>query len=178
MKLLTYKPSNTEEIKHLFTKVFSDSEGQTEGLLIGNLAYDLMTDTNAQDIYGFVAIENEQIIGSILFTRLTFQNEINAFLLSPVAIHTTYQGKGIGQKLINFGINHLKENGVKLVFTYGDPNYYFKVGFCHITEKIAKAPLKLTQPEGWLGQSLVSDEIEPITGDSHCVEALNKPEYW
>ena len=178
MKLLTYKPSNTEEIKRLFTKVFSDSEGQTEGLLIGNLAYDLMTDTNAQDIYGFVAIENEQIIGSILFTRLTFQNEINAFLLSPVAIHTTYQGKGVGQKLINFGINHLKENGVKLVFTYGDPNYYSKVGFCHITEKTIKAPLKLTQPEGWLGQSLVSDEIEPITGNSYCVEALNKPEYW
>ena len=178
MKLLTYKPSNTEEIKQLFTKVFSDSEGQTEGLLIGNLAYDLMTDTNAQDIYGFVAIENEQIIGSILFTRLTLQDAINAFLLSPVAIHTTYQGKGIGQKLINFGINHLKENGVKLVFTYGDPNYYSKVGFCHITEKIIKAPLKLTQPEGWLGQSLVSDEIEPITGNSYCVEALNKPEYW
>lgn len=178
MKILRHKPSNTEEIKQLFTKVFSDSEGQTEGLLIGNLAYDLMTETNAQDIYGFVAIENEQIIGSIFFTRLTFQNEINAFLLSPVAVHTNYQGKGIGQKLINFGINHLKENGVRLLFTYGDPNYYSQIGFSLITEKIAKAPLKLTQPEGWLGQSLVSDEIEPITGNSYCVEALNKPEYW
>ena len=178
MKFLTYKPSNTEEIKQLFTKVFSDSEGQTEGLLIGNLAYDLMTETNTQDIYGFVAIENEQIIGSIFFTRLTFQNEIDAFLLSPVAIHTTHQGKGIGQKLISFGINHLKENGVKLIFTYGDLNYYSKVGFYHISEKIIKAPLKLSQPEGWLGQSLISDEIEPITGNSYCVKALNKPEYW
>jgi len=45
-------------------------------------------------------------------------------------------------------------------------------------EKIAKAPLKLTQPEGWLGQSLVSDEIEPIAGNSYCVEAFNKPEDW
>ena len=132
MKLSPYSPGNIEEVKQLFTKVFSDSEGQSEGSLIGNLVDDLMTSTDAQDLYGFVAIENEQIIGSILFTRLTFQNEINAFLLSPVAIHTTYQGKGIGQKLINFGINHLKENGVKLVFTYGDPNYYSKVGFCHI----------------------------------------------
>ena len=109
---------------------------------------------------------------------MSFQNEANAFLLSPVAIHTDYQGKGIGQKLITFGINHLKENGVNLIFTYGDPDFYSKVGFIPITEKIAKAPFTLTQPQGWLGQSLISDEIEPVAGDSYCVEALNKPEYW
>jgi len=178
MELSTYKSSNIEEIKQLFTKVFSDSEGQSEGLLIGNLTYDIMTATDAQDLYGFVATENEQIIGSIFFTRLTFEREVNAFLLSPVAIHTNYQGKGIGQKLINFGINQLKENGVGLVFTYGDHNFYSKVGFKLITEKTAKAPLTLTYPEGWLAQSLVTDEIEPIAGDSSCVEAFNKPEIW
>ncbi len=178
MNFLPYDPDNIEEIKQLFTKVFSDSEGRSEGLLIGSLAYDLMTGTDTQDLYGFVAIENEEIIGSILFTRLMFESDVNAFLLSPVAIHTNYQGIGIGKKLINFGINHLKENGVTHIFTYGDPEFYSKVGFSLITEKIAKAPLKLSYPEGWLGQSLISNEIELITGNSYCVEALNKPEYW
>lgn len=178
MNLLQYSSSNIDEIKQLFTKVFSDSEGQSEGLLIGNLVYDLMTSTDAQDLYGFVAIENEKIIGSIFFSRMTFEREANAFILSPVAIHTNYQRKGVGQKLINFGIKHLKEKGVGLVFTYGDPKFYSKVGFSLITEKLVKAPLTLTYPEGWLAQSLVGDEIEPITGDSCCVEALNKPEYW
>ncbi len=178
MIFLSYSSSNIEEIKQLFTKVFSDSEGQSEGVLIGNLVYDLMTGTGVQDLYGFVAIENKKIIGSIFFTRLIFESEVNVFLLSPVAIHTSYQRQGIGQKLINFGIHHLKENGVGLVFTYGDLKFYSKVGFSLVTEKLAKAPLTLTYPEGWLGQSLVSDEIEPITGDSYCVEALNKPEYW
>ena len=177
MKLLTYKSNDTEEIKQLFTQVFSDSEGQTEGTTIGNLTYDVMTGTDAHDLYGFVAIENGQIVGSIFFTKLTFQREVNAFLLSPVAVHTSYQGKGIGQKLISFGINHLKENGVRIVLTYGDPAFYSKVGFNPITERTAKSPFKLSQPEGWLGQSLVSDEIEPIAGDSYCVEAFNKPEY-
>ena len=95
MKLSTYNPSNIEEIKQLFTKTFSDSEGQEEGLLIGKLAYDLMTSTDGDNIYGFVATKNEQIIGSIIFSKLTFESEMNAFLLSPVAIHTNYQGKGI-----------------------------------------------------------------------------------
>ena len=178
MEFLTFKSSKSKEIKKLFTKVFSDSEGQAEGKLIGNLTYDIIISTNAQDLYGFVATENEQIIGSIFFTRLTFESGINAFLLSPVAIHTNYQGKGIGQKLVNFGINHLKENRVSIVFTYGDLNFYSKVGFKLITEKIAKSPFKLTYPEGWLAQSLVSDEIEPIIGNSYCVEAFNKPEIW
>ena len=178
MKLTTYKKSDIEEIKQLFTKVFSDSEGQGEGLLIGSLVFDLMMTTENKDIYGFVAIENNQIVGSIFFTRLTFQNGVNAFLLSPVAIDTNYQRKGFGQNLINFGINQLKEKGVRLAFTYGDPNFYGKVGFRNITEKIAKAPLKLTQPEGWLCQPLVGDEIEPIAGSSYCVKALNKPVYW
>ncbi len=178
MNLLPYSLSNIEEIKQLFTKVFSDSEGKSEGLLIGNLVYDLITGTDVQDLYGFVAIENEKIIGSIFFTKLTFESEVNAFILSPVAIHTDYQGKGGGQKLINFGINQLKENGVELVFTYGDPKFYSKVGFSLINEKFVKAPFTLTYPEGWLGQSLLGDAIESIAGDSYCVEALNKPEYW
>jgi len=178
MNISPYSPSNIKEVKQLFTKVFSDSEGESEGLLIGNLAYELMASTDAQDLYGFVAIEKEEIIGSILFTKLTFESEVNAFLLSPVAIQTNHQGKGIGQKLINFGIKHLKENGVVLVFTYGDSKFYSKVGFSRIPEKLAKAPFKLTYPEGWLGQSLVSDKIEPIKGSSYCVEALNNPEYW
>ena len=178
MKLSIYDPSNIEEIKQLFTRVFSYSEGHSEGLLIGNLVHDLITSSDNHDLYGFVAIENKQIIGSIIFSKLTFESKVNVFLLSPVAIHTKYQKKGIGQKLINFGLNTLKGNGVELVFTYGDPNFYSKVGFSLIDEKRVKAPLKLTHPEGWLGKSLVSDKIEPIAGNSYCVGALNKPEYW
>ena len=178
INILSYNPSNIEEVKELFTKVFSDSEGESEGLVIGNLTYNLMTGTDAEDLFGFVAVDNKKIIGSIFFTKLTFKNKIRAFILSPVGVDTKHQGKGIAQKLINFGMHHLKEKGVELVFTYGDPKFYSKVGFSPISEKLVKAPLKLSYPEGWLGQSLVKDEIEPITGDSYCVEALNKQEYW
>ena len=178
MNLSMYNKGDVAEIEQLFIKVFSDSEGSVEGLLIGELVHDLLKTTDTQNIYGFVATENNLILGSIIFTKLTFESGINAFILSPVAILTNQQGKGIGQKLIKHGIQHLAKQGVKLVFTYGDPNYYSKVGFRAITEEIVKAPLKLSQPEGWLCQSLVGDVIKPITGNSYCVEALNRPEYW
>jgi len=39
----------------LFTSIFTCLEGQLEGLLIGNLAMELATDANRQNIYCFVA---------------------------------------------------------------------------------------------------------------------------
>lgn len=178
MKFSLSKNADQLEIQHLFTKTFSDSEGQSEGALIGRLVLDLMNETDSRDIFGFVATENEQIIGSIFFTRLSFDAPVEAFLLSPVAVHTNHQGKGVGQRLIHFGVEWLKGKGVNLVFTYGDPNFYSKVGFGPISEDMAKAPFELTQPEGWLCQSLDDGEIEPLSGISRCVKAFNNPEYW
>ncbi len=178
MKLLTNPLNKREEIKQLFTKTFTDSEGQAEGTLIGALAHDLVTDTHPGDLYCFVATDKEHIIGCIFFSRLTFQRGVNAFLLAPVAVHPSYQGQGIGQGLIAFGLNTIKEDGVELAFTYGDPRFYAKVGFQPISEEIIQAPLTLTYPEGWLAQSLVGGQVEPIPGKPSCVEAFNKPDYW
>ena len=80
--------------------------------------------------------------------------------------------------IINFGISHLKSQGVNLVFTYGDPNFYSRVGFKPVSESTIKAPLKLSYPEGWLAQSLDGSRIKAIKGAVHCVEALNDQKYW
>jgi len=109
---------------------------------------------------------------------MTFESKLNAYILAPVAVQTDQQGKGIGQKLIAFGLDALSKDGVELAITYGDPSFYSKVGFQPVTEAVVPAPLTLQHPEGWLAQSLNGDEIQPIKGKSSCVEALNKPEYW
>ena len=178
MKFKIAKPDDVQEIKQLFTDVFTDSEGREEGELIGNLAFELQETTAADDIFVFIAKDEGNIIGCIIFTRLTFEMPVDTFILAPVAIATQYQKQGIGQALIKFGMNYLKSKNVELLFTYGDPNYYSKVGFKPITEEVAKAPLKLTYPQGWLAQSLVGDKIEPIKGRSTCVNALSDQRYW
>jgi predicted N-acetyltransferase YhbS len=179
MELSKLKIEKISEIKELFVKTFSDSEGEAEGKLIGKLVNDLLTKTDSKDLNAYNAIENGDIIGNIIFSRMKFDNsEIKAFLLSPVAVHPEYQGKGVGQKLINFGHKNLKRKGVELVFTYGDINFYSKVGYKKISEETVKAPLKLSYPEGWLGQNLNNGEIPSIPGASHCVEALDNQKYW
>lgn len=178
MKLSEFNPKNTQEVITLFTDVFSDSETVEEGKLIGDLVGNMIATTESNDLFGFVAIAEDSIVGCIFFSRLTLPEDKVAFILSPVAIATKHQGKGLGQELINHGIAHLKSLNVDLLFTYGDPGFYSKLGFKHIGEDVIQAPLKLSHPEGWLAQSITDTPIVTMNGSSYCINALNDPRYW
>lgn len=178
MEILSSQAFDSEEIQQVFVESFADAEGPEEGAVIGNLVEVLMETTPAEDIIGFVAVDGSKIVGCIFFTRMTFEAAITGFILSPVAVVSTYQGRGVGQQLINHGLAKLKDKNIEMVLTYGDPAFYSKVGFQQITEEIVKAPCPLSQPIGWLCQSLTEGEIQPIPGPSKCVPALSKPEYW
>ncbi|GIU12220.1 MULTISPECIES: GNAT family N-acetyltransferase [unclassified Shewanella] len=178
MNFSLYDTNNIEEISGLFNETFSASEGADEGKVIGELTTELMKTTDCDELYIFVATEGDKLAGSIMFSRLTFETRIDAFILSPVAVHPSFQRQGVGQKLIQFGLDTLRSKGIELVFTYGDPNYYSKVGFQLVSEDLVKAPQPLTYPEGWIAQSLKGEQLQAINGSCRCVAALNKAEYW
>jgi len=170
--------NNKQEVVALFTETFSSSEGEEEGRIIGNLASNLSTNTNNKEIIAVGAYKNESIVGAIFFTRLSFSEPISVYLLAPVAVSTKHQGIGIGQALINYGLNDLKSRSVSVVITYGDPDFYSKVGFQSLSEQVIQAPLKLSMPEGWLGQSLTDKPIPTINERPICVEEFNDPTLW
>lgn len=117
MNKMNFRFSNrneSEQIVSLFTSVFSDSEGEAEGALIAKLVEDLLETTEANDLFVFVASDAEVITGSIIATRMPTEKENEIFLIAPVAIHTEYQGQGLGQTLIKYGIEKLREKGVKV----------------------------------------------------------------
>ncbi|AHI28858.1 GNAT family N-acetyltransferase [Marinobacter similis] len=178
MKLSLCSESDKPEIQQLFTETFSESDSSAEGALVGQLAQQLMDETDAENAFGFVASENQEIVGCIFFTPLKFDAPSKAVLLSPVAVRTEYQGQGVGQRLIRFGMEQMGKSGVELVFTYGDPNYYSKVGFKTVSQQVAKAPFELSHPEGWLVLSLTGAAIKPLPGVARCVDAFNDPALW
>ncbi len=183
MKFRQYDSSEIETITQLFTQTFTDSEGENEGKTIGKLANDLLTTTDSAELLCFVAEDDSSeldstIVGAIIFTPLSFEDETQAYLLSPVAVSTQVQKRGIGQQLINFGLQVLKEQGVELALTYGDPSYYSKVGFESITVEQIPAPFELSYPHGWIAQSLIGGEIRVASEWSSCVKALAHAEYW
>lgn len=178
MNLRQHNAENEQAIVQLFESVFTASEGESEGALISSLAAELFRTSAKHDLFNFVADEDGQIVGSAFFTRLNFEDGSDAFILSPVAVHRERQGKGLGQALIGHGLRDLKTRGVSAVLTYGDPAFYSKVGFRQITPATVRPPFPLSQPEGWLGQSLNNEPIEALSGSFKCVDALNEPGYW
>ena len=178
-----YTRNDSQVVVALVTSVFAEAESEVEGALVGKLTRDLVEKTDAHDLYGFVAVEEKQvvdsqIIGSILFSRLTFEDDLEAFILSPVAIHSDYQNQGIGQALIKHGLSELKKKGVSVVMTYGNPAFYQKVGFRSVSPKAIIPPYNLSRPQGWIGQCLSDDSIQELSGKCSCVEVLSNPKYW
>lgn len=169
---------NQEEVTGLFTSVFTSSEGEEEGRLIGNLASELSSGAENEEIVCFGTYEDESIIGAIFFSRLRFNQDVQVYMLAPVAVSIKHQRKGVGQALINYGLNELKNRSVAVAITYGDPSFYSKVGFQALSESVIQAPLKLSIPEGWLGQSLREEPVPTINERPTCVKEFNDPVYW
>lgn len=169
---------NYLEITNIFTSVFTASEGEKEGKLIGGLASELSLGIDDQQIICMGSYLENSVISAIFFTRLHFNEVIQAYLLAPVAVSTKHQGKGVGQSLIKYGLNELKNRSVCFVITYGDPSFYSKVGFQHLSENVIHPPLKLSMPQGWLGRSLSREPIPPINERPKCVEQFDDPVYW
>lgn len=179
MKVKTSVEGREQEIIDLFKASFAASEGAEEGMLIGDLARDLLDHTKAEDIRIFTAEEAGELIGAVIFSRLIYPEDSRCvFLLSPLAVAPGQQRKGVGQTLVSQSLSALFREGVDVVMTYGDPAFYGRVGFTSIAEALASPPLPLTYPHGWLGQTAKGTEMGALNGPSHCVSALNRPDIW
>jgi len=107
MDLSEFQWQQSEDVIGLFRAVFSASAVESEGHLLGHLVTEMLATTAKSDLLGFVASAEGGVIGAIFFSRFILATDKVAFLLSPVAVATDSQGQGVGQQLINFGLNLL-----------------------------------------------------------------------
>jgi putative acetyltransferase len=80
-----------------------------------------------------VATNNSNIVGHILFTKINIVNESNreseSLALAPISVRPEYQRKGIGSKLINYGLDAARALQFSSVIVLGHAHYYPKFGF-------------------------------------------------
>ncbi|CAJ1956403.1 unnamed protein product [Cylindrotheca closterium] len=174
-------------IHQLFQQTFADSANEQEGQIVGQLSWDLMYQTLSEDLFVFVVTTDDstRVAGCFIFSRLALSEQTNiiSFLLSPMAVQTTHQKRGIRQDLLRFAMDALKkrEPNIDLLATYGDPNYYSNVEFQLVTTAVIPAPLPLSVPKGWLvaGTAFAPKGYFIDTGTKlFCRAALNKKELW
>lgn len=171
--------THADAIAELFASTFTASEDAEEGALIGTLARRLIAETPTEDLRVVTAREDGTLLGGIFFTRLTYAGDPRTvFMMAPVAVATARQGQRIGQRLIAHGLKLLRQEGVDIAVTYGDPAFYGRAGFKPVPEADLPAPQPLQQPHGWLAQSLTDAPLTPVCGPARCVSAFDDPALW
>jgi putative acetyltransferase len=79
-----------------------------------------------------VAIEDAELVGHILFTPVTLENNgppLKGMGLAPMAVLPQRQRRGIGTALVTEGLQRLRRAGCHFVVVLGHPGYYPRFGF-------------------------------------------------
>jgi len=143
----------------------------------------LLDDKTARPILSLVAVENNRLIGHILYTRAVLtraDKPVSVQILAPLAVIPDAQTKGVGSKLIKEGLRKLRKSGVELVFVLGHPEYYPRCGFITAGALGFEAPYLIPEKHAgaWMVQELKKSVISSVKGKVQCSEVLNQPQHW
>jgi putative acetyltransferase len=178
--LIIRKSSNTD-INALLS-VQRLAFGDDEGPEIIDLVTNLLADPSAKPLLSLIAVDEEAVLGHVLFTRaqVTPTNNVSAAILAPLAVVPPSQRQGIGGELIKAGLKILSGHGVELVFVLGHPEYYPRYGFRPAGKLGFEAPYPIAPAvaEAWMVQELSLGLIGSVKGKVVCAKTLDRPEYW
>ena len=76
-----------------------------------------------------VAVEDDEIVGHVLFNRMRCDPPADIAGLAPVSVSPARQGAGIGDALIRAGLAACRDLGSTGAVVLGHPDYYPRFGF-------------------------------------------------
>ncbi|GGE61601.1 GNAT family N-acetyltransferase [Priestia taiwanensis] len=121
-----------------------------------------------------VAIHNDEVIGHVLLTTITIVHDekaVQSLALAPVSVEPTYQGKGIGSKLIVAALEKAKELSYQSVVVLGHQDYYPKFGFKKASLWKIKAPFEVPD-EVFMALELNEHTLDAVQGVVHYSKAF------
>jgi putative acetyltransferase len=184
LKIRVSNKKEQADIEQIHKAAFGKTEGAEKAQGIVNLVHDLFDDETSMPMHSLVAIENEKLIGHVLFTKVTITDcplEVKAQILAPLAVLPDCQSTGIGGRLIKEGLRQLKEAGTDLVFVLGHIDYYPRSGFINDAKSLGfEAPYFIPEEfaGAWMVMELFSGIIGKAKGKVKCSEVLNQPQHW
>lgn len=115
--------ADQEALHHLNLEAFG---GNAEASIV-----DALRDS-CDRLLSLVAVENDELIGHILFSPVTIETSVGkqrGMGLAPMAVLPAFQGQGIGTQLVERGLEQLRRDGIPFVIVLGHPGYYPRFGF-------------------------------------------------
>ncbi|MBQ6843682.1 MAG: N-acetyltransferase [Agathobacter sp.] len=158
-----------KESKKLVEKVFTDSEGEESGNLVGRLVEEIRAKKYYMPELEFIMVnEEDEVIGYTMFSRFHLEGnyEDELLIITPVAVKTKLQRQHISKELIEYGFEVAKKIGFQAVLVEGNPQNYRSRGFdSSYKYGIEAAPsVGLPHPDCLMVKELKEGALEHIRG--------------
>ena len=165
----TVKADEFEKSALFVKKVFTESEDEESGTLVGNLVREIRSKKYYLPELDLAMVdENNEIVGCVMFSRFHLDGKYDdeLLLLSPVAVKTELQRQHISKELIEFGLKKAKELGYSACIVEGNPKNYNPRGFKTSQDFgiFAHESVGLPAPECLMVQELKEGALEHIKG--------------
>ena len=161
-------------IKEIYRSAFPENEHE----LVVTLACKLLVEETEPKIMSLITKTNDTIMGNVAFSPVHIENNQNckAYILAPLAVDSRYQKQKIDSSLIKQGLKILTDEGIYLVFVYGDSEFYGRFGFRTDTASEFSVPYDLEYPFGWQATVLKECTQKNTPVAVFCVGSLSNPD--
>jgi putative acetyltransferase len=115
-------------------------------------------------LLSLVAESDSQVIGHILFSRITVetaQGLVAAVSLAPMAVRPDNQSHQVGSQLVHLGLTRLRDRGERIVIVLGHEHYYPRFGFSSEKARYLASPFP---PEAFMALELSDGALVGIHG--------------
>jgi len=128
-------PEDHAAIRAVVTAAFTAEFGKSDE---ADLVDALRADGDA--LVELVAIEDETVVGHVLFSPLTTDTGAPFAALAPLSVVPGRQKDGLGTMLMQVGHELCRAAGVDAIIVLGHPAYYPRVGYSGEAAKTVTAP--------------------------------------
>jgi putative acetyltransferase len=163
LHILTERAEDRREVRSVNTAAFgrADEAGLVEAL-----------HAEGAVLLSIVAAIENRIAGHILFSRMHIETDtglLPAVALAPVAVLPEFQRRGIGSRLIQHGIEALRDRGERILIVLGHPEYYSRFGFSVSSAAALASPFP---PEAYMAMELAPGALDVVRGTVRYAKAF------
>jgi putative acetyltransferase len=144
--MVTVRPERPEDFdaaRAVNERAFGD--GSLEGALVDALRAEA---AHVPELC-LVALDGEEVVGHIFFSRARLASGHEVLALAPMAVAPERQRAGVGSRLVEASLRRAADTQYPLVVVLGHPGYYPRFGFEPAGGYGVEAPWDVP-PEAWM----------------------------